>query len=154
IHKLLGVNSSLYLPLLRDAECIGLLNLVGKRPNMFRAAEIAQAESFRDQALIAIGNARLFEAEQQRTRELMETLEQNARLLNELRERTDDLTESLEQQTATSEVLEVISNSPGEIEPVFHSMLEKAVRICQATFGNIYRWDGHEVELIASHNVP
>ena len=133
IRKRFGTNSALYLPLLRGGNCIGLLTLVGKRPNTFGAAEIAQAESFRDQALIAIENARLFEAEQQRTREL---------------------TVSLEQQTATSEVLQVISSSPGDIELVLHSMLEKAVRICQATFGNIYRWDGHEVELIASHNVP
>src|SRR6516162_8703842 len=96
IRKRFGVNSALYLPLLRGGECIGLLTLVGKRSNMFGAAEIAQAESFRDQALIAIENARLFKAEQQRTREL---------------------TESLEQQTATSEVLSVISSSPGELKP-------------------------------------
>ena len=69
------MNSALFLPLLRGGDCIGLLILVGKRPNAFGAAEIAQAESFRDQALIAIENARLFEAEQQRTRELTESLE-------------------------------------------------------------------------------
>ena len=76
---------------------------------------------FADQAVIAIENTRLFEAEQQRTREL---------------------TESLEQQTATSEVLQVISSSPGDLHPVFEAMLENAVRICDAKFGNIFRWDG------------
>ena len=76
---------------------------------------------------------RLFEAEQQRTREL---------------------TESLEQQTATSEVLQVISGSPGDLQLVFATMLENAVRICDAKFGNIYRWDGDALHLMASHNTP
>jgi hypothetical protein len=83
--------------------------------------------------LIAIENARLFEAEQQRTREL---------------------TESLEQQTATSEVLGVISRSPGDLQSVFAAMLENAVRICDATFGNIYRWEDDALHLVAAHNTP
>ena len=63
---------------------------------------------------------------------------ENTRLLNELRQRTDDLTESLEQQTATSEVLRVISSSPGDLEPVFEAMLANAVRICDAKFGMLF----------------
>ena len=70
---------------------------------------------------------------------------ENTRLLNELRQRTDDLSESLEQQTATSEVLKVISSSPGELEPVFQAMLENAVRICGAKFGNLWLREGDAV---------
>jgi GAF domain-containing protein len=131
VQRKFGIQAALYLPLLREEECIGLLTLVGKRPNMFGPAEIAQAESFRDQALIAIENTRLF---------------------NELRQRTDDLTEALEQQTATSEILQVISRSPGDLEPVFKSMLENAIRICEANLGNIHRLDGDTLHLIATRN--
>ena len=133
MQKMWSVKSSLYLPLLREGDCIGVLGLAGPRPNTFGAAEIAQAEAFRDQAVIVIENVRLFEAEQQRTAQL---------------------TESLEQQTATSEVLKVISSSPGDLQPVFATMLENAVRICDAKFGNIYGWDGGALHLMASHNTP
>jgi signal transduction histidine kinase/DNA-binding response OmpR family regulator len=68
--------------------------------------------------------------------------------------RTHELSESLEQQTATSEVLQVISRSPGDLQPVFETMLENAVRICGAKFGNIYRWDGSLLHLVAAHNTP
>ena len=76
------------------------------------------------------------------------------RLLSELRQRTDDLTESLEQQTATSEVLSVISSSPGELEPVFQAMLENATRICEAKFGTLYRFDGNACEFAAGVRLP
>src|SRR6202521_1188953 len=115
-------------PLLREGIPIGLFLLHRAAVRPFPEKQIKLVETFADQAVIAIENVRLFEAEQQRTRDL--------------RQRTTDLTESLEQQTATSEVLQVISSSPGDLEPVFATMLEKADRICDATFGNIYRWDG------------
>jgi hypothetical protein len=84
-------------------------------------------------ASVAIENARLFEAEQQRSREL---------------------TESLEQQTATSEVLRVISGSPGELEPVFQAMLENATRICEAKFANLFLYEDSSFRVVALQNAP
>jgi transcriptional regulator with GAF, ATPase, and Fis domain len=120
IRKRFGVNSALYLPLLHGGECIGLLALVGKRPNIFGATEIEQAESFRDQALIAIENARLFQAEQQRSRELIE---------------------ALQQQTATADVLKVISHSVFDLQSVLNTLTESAVRLCGADMGFIFQQD-------------
>ena len=79
---------------------------------------------------------------------------ENARLVDELRQRTADLSEALEQQKAASEVLQAISGFPGDLEPVFASMLQNAVRICDAKFGNIYRWDGDTLHLVAAFNTP
>ena len=110
-----------------------MLVLTRSEPRPFTNKQIELLTTFADQAVIAIENVRLFEAEQQRTRELIE---------------------SLEQQTATSEVLQVISSSPGDVDPVFAIMLEKAVRISAAKFGVIYRWDGNAFSLVATHNLP
>src|SRR5262249_23082492 len=79
---------------------------------------------------------------------------ENTRLLNELRQRTDDLSKSLEQQTATSEVLQVISTSPGDLQPVFQAMLENATRLCGAKFGTLYLYDGDAFHATAFHNTP
>ena len=79
---------------------------------------------------------------------------ENARLLNELRQRTDDLSEALEQQTATSEVLQVISRSPGELEPVFQAMLSNAVQVCEAKFGVLFRYSDNAFHAAATLDVP
>ena len=126
-RTLLGV------PLLREGSPIGVIALGRNSVRPFTDKQIEVVTTFADQAVIAIENVRLFEAEQQRTREL---------------------TESLEQQTATAEVLQVISSSPGDLQPVFTTMLEKAVHICDAKFGYIYRWDGEAFDLFATYNVP
>src|SRR5262249_22855383 len=78
---------------------------------------------------------------------------ENTRLLNELRQRTDDLSEALEQQTATSEVLRVISSSPGALEPVFQTMLANAARLCDAKFGVLNLYDGDAFRTVALYNV-
>jgi two-component system, NtrC family, sensor kinase len=132
-QRALGYRTLLGVPLLRQGRSIGVFVLTRDEVNPFTDKQIELATIFADQAVIAIENTRLFEAEQQRTREL---------------------TESLEQQTATSEVLQVISSSPGDLEPVFTAMLEKAVLICDAKFGNIYRWDGNALHVSATYNTP
>jgi GAF domain-containing protein len=128
-----GHRTNLSVPLLREGVAIGNIQVRRQEVRPFSDKQIGLLKTFADQAVIAIENARLF---------------------NELRQRTADLGESLEQQTATSEVLQVISSSPGDLQPVFEIMLQNAVRICDAKFGNIYRWDGDALHLVATHNTP
>ena len=123
----------LCVPMLREGIPIGLLALTRSEVQPFTHEQIELVTTFADRAAIAIENVRLFEAEQQRTREL---------------------TESLEQQTATADVLRVISSSPGELEPVFQAMLENAVRICDAKFGELFRFDGQAFHFAAEVGTP
>ena len=138
--ELAGIRTGLAVPMLKDDELIGIIAIHRREVLPFTDKQIELVKNFAAQAVIAIENARLLNELRQRT--------------TDLTERTADLTEALEQQTATSEVLQVISSSPGDLEPVFASMLENAVRICDAKFGNIYRWDGEALHIVATHNTP
>jgi GAF domain-containing protein/CheY-like chemotaxis protein len=131
--KIAGFRTTLGVPLLRETIPIGVITLQRRSVRPFTAKQIELAITFADQAVIAIENVRLFE---------------------EVQQRTSELSESLEQQTATSEVLGVISSSPGELEPVFRVMLENAVRICGAKFGTMYLREGDAFRMVATHNAP
>src|SRR5262249_20696723 len=122
-----GARSMIGVPLMRQGEPVVVIGMARRRVDPFGEREIELATTFAAQAVVAIENARLVSELRQQT-------------IN-LTERTAELTEALEQQTAGSEVLKVISGSHGDLQPVFASMLEKAVRICDAKFGNIHRWD-------------
>ena len=128
-----GWRAVLAVPLLRDGIPVGAITVAKTEPVPFSDRQILLLKTFADQALIAIENVRLFETEQQQRREL---------------------SESLEQQTATSEVLKVISSSSGELEPVFKAILENATRICQARFGALHLYDGDVFRRVALHNPP
>jgi GAF domain-containing protein len=131
--RLGGAQSSLAVPMFKDTKLVGAIFIYRQEKRPFTEKHFALVTNFAAQAVIAI---------------------ENARLLNELRQRTADLTESLEQQTATSEVLRVISSSPGELEPVFQTMLESATRICEAKFGTLYLREEDKVRFAAAHGVP
>jgi GAF domain-containing protein len=133
IIKLAGYRSALFVPMLKDDVLIGVIGIYRQDLKQFTDKHIELLRHFASQAVIAV---------------------ENTRLLNELRQRTADLTESLEQQTATSEVLQVISRSPGDLQPVFASVLENAVRICDAKFGAVYRCEGEVFRLVTMHNAP
>jgi GAF domain-containing protein len=119
--------------MLKEGELIGAINMYRQEVRPFTDKQIELVSNFAAQAVIAI---------------------ENTRLLKELRQRTDDLSEALEQQTATSDVLSVISNSPGELEPVFQAMLVNAKRICDASFAVLFRFEGDVVEAAAMVGVP
>jgi GAF domain-containing protein len=131
--ELAGARTLLAVPMLKDREVIGALAIYRQEVRPFTDKQIDLVQNFAAQAVIAI---------------------ENTRLLNELRQRTDDLTEALEQQTATSDVLRVISSSPGELDPVFETMLDNAVRICDSKFGVLFRYDNETFEPVALFGVP
>ncbi len=121
-----GYRSILFVPLTNAGEVIGLINVTRAAPGTFAAEEVQLLQTFADQAVIAIENARLF----------------------------NETKEALERQTATSEVLEVISSSMGDVQPVFEQMLEKATRVCGAEFGVMGLYEGEMYRRVALYNVP
>src|SRR6202040_1980118 len=121
-----GVRTILDVPMLKDNEVIGAIAIYREVVRPFTDKQITLVQNFAAQAIIAI---------------------ENTRLLNELRQ-------SLEQQTATADVLRVISSSPGELEPVFQAMLENATRICDAKFGTLYRCDNETFTPAALFGAP
>src|SRR5262249_8779624 len=120
-------------PLMREGIAIGVMAMTRSSVKPFTETQIGLVTTFADQAVIAIENARLFD---------------------EVQARTKELTEALDQQTATSEVLGVISRSPDKLGPVFQMMLESATRVCGAAFGTMYLYEGDAFRAVAMHNVP
>src|SRR5262249_56036593 len=112
---------------------VGLIFVAKTVPQPFTAKQIELVTTFADQAVIAI---------------------ENTRLLNELRQRTDDLSELLEQRTAASQVLQMISSSTGELEPVFQAILASATRTCDAKFGLLYRIENSAARIISKLRIP
>ena len=131
--EVLKARTFLGVPMLKEDILIGAIVIYSQEVRPFTDKQIELVQNFAAQAVIAI---------------------ENTRLLNELRQRTDDLTELLEQQTATSEVLSVISSSPGELEPIFQAMLDNATRICEAKFGVLNLHENGALRMGAMHNVP
>ena len=135
-----GIRTILGVPLLNNGEMIGAFFLSRQEVRPFTEKQIALVKNFAAQAVVAIENTRLLNELRQRT--------------DDLSERTADLTEALEQQTATSDLLQVISGSPGNLEPVFQAMLENAVGICGANFGNMFLYEDDAFRTVAMFNAP
>src|SRR5262245_37305 len=128
-----GHRTLLAVPLIRADQAIGAITIRRTEVRSFSDKQIALLQTFASQAVIAIENTRLFEEVQARSRELQE---------------------ALERQTATSEVLSVISSSPGELQPVFEAMLSNAVRLCEAKFGVMWLSEGDGLRSVALHGAP
>jgi signal transduction histidine kinase len=137
--KGLGFRTILAVPLIRAGKAIGVISIRRVDVRAFTDRQVELLKTFADQAVIALENARLFEAEQARMRELSE--------------RTQELTETLAYQTASSEILRVISSSPTDIQPTFDAIAISARRLCEAAHGMVFRFDGELIHLVAHDNL-
>jgi len=136
----LGLKSGLATPLLREGKPIGVLAVRRQEATRFSDKHVELLQIFADQAVIAIENVRLFTELQEKNRALTQAHAQ--------------VTEALEQQTATSDILRVISRSPTDAQPVFDTIVESATRLCRGLFGALVRYDGALVDFVAHHNFP
>jgi two-component system, NtrC family, sensor kinase len=134
-----GFRSFLAAPMLRDGEPIGVIGVGRPQPGLFTDQQIELPQTFADQAVIAIENVRLFTELQDKNRALSQAHAQ--------------VTESLEQQTATSEILQVISRSPTDVQPVLDTIAANALRLCGAKWSAVTRFDGQLIELASTHGV-
>ena len=124
-HRREQPRTVLSVPLLREETLIGVITVWRREPRLFTDTQVALVKTFADQAVIAIENVRLF----------------------------NETKEALERQTATAEILKVIAGSPTEVQPVFDVIVERAVRLCGARFGRVYRYDGSAIHMMASHGL-
>ena len=131
--RLGGARSLVAVPMLKKNELVGAIVIYRQEVRPFTDRQIALLTNFASQAVIAT---------------------ENVRLLNELRQRTDDLSEALEQQTATAEVLKVISSSPGDLQPVFDAILANATDLCGARFASLRLSEGDEFRTVSLYNAP
>jgi PAS domain S-box-containing protein len=132
LTRAVGMRSGLYVPMMREGEPVGVIMVARAQPGPFSEAQVALLQTFADQAVIAIENVRLF---------------------TEVQERNRALSESLERQTATADILRVISSSPTDVQPVFDIIGERAEKLCDADVSLVSRFDGRLVHLVSMHGV-
>jgi PAS domain S-box-containing protein len=133
LTRAVGLRSGLYVPMMREGQPVGVIMVARAEAGPFSDAQIALLKTFADQAVIAIENVRLF---------------------TELDARNRDLTNALEQQTATANVLRVMSGSATDTQPVFDAIVRSAVRLCRARFALVYQLEGDVIRFVTHDNLP